>query len=227
MDMGGEDYRALPGALKCAKKRQNAFTLPELIVVTVVLSLLIVLILPRMHRRPDLNIKCVNNLKNVGLSFRIFANDNQGKFPMDLSTNQEGVAEYRMDSSAGSRVFKCLSNELAVPKIVICPSDRRIEATKFASLKNQNISYFVGWNSDPTDPTSFLAGDRQLGAPKSVTSAILTVSSNQASTMCWVRGPHKGQGNIGFSDGSVQQLSETRLRIAATNLLATNALVFP
>src|SRR5258708_39066000 len=94
-------------------RHRHAFTLPELLVVNVITLVLVGLILPSMHpARKNRSIKCVNNLKNVGLSFRIFATDNGDKFPMQLSTNQGGVAEFYLDPAATARVFKCLSNEL-------------------------------------------------------------------------------------------------------------------
>ena len=47
-------------------------------------------------------IKCVNNLKNVGLGARIWATDNKDHLPMDFVT---------------------MKNELSTPKILVCPSD--------------------------------------------------------------------------------------------------------
>ncbi|MDB6038074.1 MAG: hypothetical protein JWM99_1915, partial [Verrucomicrobiales bacterium] len=160
-------------------------------------------------------------------SFRIFASDNGDKFPMEISTNQGGVFEYKFNPGVAARVFKCLSNELSTPKIVICPSDNRKEATNFASLSLANVSYFVGWNATLVDPSAFLAGDRQIGFPRSVSNAILTISSNRASNLGWTPGPHSGLGNIAFADGSVQQLTDARLRAAGTNLVRTNLLIIP
>src|SRR5262245_33072306 len=42
------------------------------------------------------------------------------------------------------RHFHALSNELVSPKLVICPTDARLPVASFASLNNQNLSYFVG-----------------------------------------------------------------------------------
>lgn len=206
--------------------RQRAFTLIELVLVTSISCVLILLLIPR-PRPPALGIKCVNNLKNVGLSFRIFAGDNCDKFPMEISTNQRGLSEYKFDPGAAARVFKCLSNELSTPKIVVCPSDKRKEATNFVSLTLANVSYFVGWNAAVVDPSGFLAGDRQIGFPRAVSNATFTISSNRASNLSWVPGPHSGLGNIAFADGSVQQLTDARLRAAGANLVRTNLLMIP
>jgi hypothetical protein len=47
-------------------------------------------------------IKCVNNLKNLGLAVRVWATDNEGHFPPNTL---------------------CISNELSTPNISFCPSD--------------------------------------------------------------------------------------------------------
>lgn len=69
------------------------------------------------------SIKCVNNLKNIGLACRIFAADNQDAFPPDVLA---------------------MKNELATPKILHCPSDTsRTEAANWNEFDGSNISYEV------------------------------------------------------------------------------------
>jgi prepilin-type processing-associated H-X9-DG protein len=205
---------------------QRAFTLLEVVVITAVTCALMLLFIPRPRPRPS-SIKCVNNLKNVGLAFRIFATDNGDKFPMEISTNQGGVAEFKADLSATVRVFKCISNELSTPKIVICPSDKRKESADFSSLTLANVSYFVGWNASLVDPSGFLAGDRQIGFPQAVVNATLNISSNRALKLGWAPAPHLNLGNIAFADGSVQQLTDKNLRVAGAKLARTNVLITP
>jgi hypothetical protein len=45
-------------------------------------------------KRQGAKINCANNLKQIGLSFRQFATDQQDRFPMSLSTNEGGASEY-------------------------------------------------------------------------------------------------------------------------------------
>ena len=49
------------------------------------------------------SIMCVNNLKQIGLAGRIWANDHQGVLPSDFPT---------------------MANELSTPKILVCPGDK-------------------------------------------------------------------------------------------------------
>lgn len=53
-------------------------------------------------------INCVNNLKQIGLAFRIWSGDNDDKYPFDVSTNsvcrQVTFGFLRMDGCSQSRV---------------------------------------------------------------------------------------------------------------------------
>ena len=119
--------------------------------------------------------------------------------------------------------FGGLSNELGTPRVLICPSDHRRFATNFASLRNTNVSYFLGFTARETEPRSLLSGDRNLatnGVPLS--NCIVDVNSN--SVLSWTAEMHNGNGNVMLGDGSVQQWTSTLLR---TGLVTTNRLIIP
>ncbi len=65
------------------KKRLKAFTLIELLVVIAIIALLISILLPSLSRARELSkrLVCASNVKGIGTSGKIYANDNSEKWP--------------------------------------------------------------------------------------------------------------------------------------------------
>jgi prepilin-type processing-associated H-X9-DG protein/prepilin-type N-terminal cleavage/methylation domain-containing protein len=213
------------------KTQTAAFTLIELIAVIAVLALAAGLILPALRSSCDqkgyYRLKCVSNLKQVGLAFRIWEGDNNDHYPMGALTNQNGGPLYT-DSTNQFRYFQIMSNELSNPRILLCPDDtNRIAATNFTrDFNGCHISYFIGLDATKeTISQLFLAGDSHLTNGQPLNHGVMEVSPNRSAG--WTKERHKGSGNVCMADGSVQQFDTPALNAALRQAGLTNHLLMP
>jgi hypothetical protein len=184
-------------------------------------------------RNRSVRIGCVNDLKQIGTAYRIWANDNGDRFPASQSVVLGGWREFLTNADQG---FLCwtnyaiMANEMGQStRIVVCPSDERQPAATFSNFANINLSYFVGVSSDDNQPQSLLGGDRNLGggtkpthdfgfSPKSGKGNDVAIQTgSNASPVCWSLRIHSagnapGAGNILLGDGSVQQVTSGNFR---------------
>ena len=213
---------------------RRAFTLFEGLVAGLVLLLLLVVFLHMLlshgvPSRPRL-IFCVNNLKQAGVTFRIWEDDNGGKFPMDVPVASGGALELIATGNVAA-CFQVMSNELGTPKILICPEDaRHVSATNFENdFTPAHISYFIGLNAaNPALPV-VLSGDANLIQNRRP--VVGGITDLRVNPVTWNNSRHgslwSGFGNILLPDGSVQPATQMGLTSGAGTYCATNRLVVP
>jgi prepilin-type N-terminal cleavage/methylation domain-containing protein/prepilin-type processing-associated H-X9-DG protein len=101
-----------------------------------------------------------------------------------------------------------------------------------------NTSYFIGVDAQDTSPQMFLTGDHNLGDGANPPTAYYNAApggtqagseanacrvlgtnfpANNNTTVGWLDNMHQKQGNVGLADGSVQQLSRSKLQEGLKN----------
>ena len=198
--------------MRTCSRRTNGWTLIEILVVIAIVAVLASVLLPAMHpghNRSRTRISCVSNLKQIGLSCRLWANDNGGEFPW-VSTNAAGSRAF-VNSPQVFLHFTALSNELVISKVLVCPNDlQRIKTGNWSELSNSNLSYFIALDADESKPQRLLSGDRNITGG-TLSNGFLRVLTPQTD-VGWTTALHNNAGNIGLSDGSVQQVTPAGLR---------------
>src|SRR3954451_563742 len=224
-------------------RARNGFTLIELLVVIAIIAILAGLLLPALARAKAKakRIECVNQLRQIGIGLRIWANDNGDKFPWAVSTANNGAFE----SNDWIDNFRAASNELNHPKIMVCPADKeKLAVSDWRFASGDSASFFYSPQGDELKPETILAGDADVlgGGVAAATFSLAAaanftggaqgggVSPNDPSwgsylgssiDIEWGSKLHDRGGNALLSDGSVHQYNLTAIREQMGLILAT------
>ena len=210
-----------------ARSATKAFTVLELLITIVVLMLVAAILLPALapvHTCQRIN--CINNMKQIGLSFKVWALDNQDQLPMQVVGTNGGAREL---TAAGMvfPAFQVMSNELSTPKILICPQDaKRGPAANFASLSDKQVSYFLCQNPAEVGDPGLVTGDRNL--TNALVPGTHTIAFTTNLILGWTKEMHNRQGNVVFTDGSVTQFQNGAFTVKSKGReVSTNRLLMP
>jgi len=140
------------------------------VVFLVVIATLVLPNIPRIPITPRIKpihqlSDCENNLRQIGLSFKVWELEHNDQYPFNVSTNSGGTLELckagpdGFDSNAIAH-FLIISNELGTTALLVCPNDRsKHPAPSFQDVQPDNVSYQLrtGTNINSENPQEVLA----------------------------------------------------------------------
>jgi prepilin-type N-terminal cleavage/methylation domain-containing protein/prepilin-type processing-associated H-X9-DG protein len=132
------------------RSRGNGFTLIELLVVIAIIAILASMLLPALvgAKESGRRISCVNNMRQIGLSEQMFADDNEGQFtPRKAPFWPERLLSYYINTN-----------------LLHCPTD--VPSHQRSYIVNGFNDYFEEVLS-PADFTAYMAHTLDRGMPES------------------------------------------------------------
>ena len=181
--------------------KHKAFTLVEILVLLVVLSILAALLLPMLghgnHTRLSMERRqCQSNLRHLGLALRVYASDNDEKFPSHTAKYggwEQLLSPYIKDAP----VFSC-------PSTTDSSSTGYFTNARLSGVKRTRLAA----------PASVILGGDGAGWPSTYLTDLPTSWRKTATSPAW---RHFDGANYLMADGTVKWLKSAEIAIGSSS----------
>jgi len=226
-------------------KKNNNFTLIELLVVIAIISILASMLLPALNRARSVakNIKCVNNLRELGTIVTLYADNNKEYFPIYAQSNYRGL-------SGNTYWPGYIINQgyLKSGKILNCPEKDTggVDFSLTPSMAANNsrfcyVNYGINYNIAYAGKTNYSAKRSEIKNVSRVISMVDSYRTNEPTRgfyMAWyiytapgatggVDARHLHSANVQWGDGHVSSEKSKVIGFCQTYSASNNPYMFP
>lgn len=144
------------------KRKEKTFTLIELLVVIAIIAILAGLLMPALAKARDKarQINCMNNIKQIVLSCKMYAQDWDDMYPIGCKLSEITTTDGVLGKNYGGFDALRRSGDIKESKIFICPGSGATVAPVDTTISKNNVGYMYFVNLSESDsPSSGLVVD--------------------------------------------------------------------
>jgi prepilin-type N-terminal cleavage/methylation domain-containing protein/prepilin-type processing-associated H-X9-DG protein len=168
-------------AIRGPIRSPNGFSLVELLVVIAIIAIIASILLPSLSnaRESARRVQCINNLRQLAITWEVYTDDNGGRLPANgygnpgtlgaqrlwvLGDTHQNPAAFTNESFLLNPQHAAFADYLRTPGVYKCPSDRatiEIQNRAFPKTRSYALNGYLGWQA-PIVEASFLSPRHQL-----------------------------------------------------------------